>query len=61
MPIQINKGVIGKEFPPFVVTSSAGKIKEFARAIGDDNPALPGRPRGRRPPSGATSSRRPRS
>ena len=39
MPIQINKGVIGKESPPFVVTVERGKIKEFARAIGDDNPA----------------------
>jgi acyl dehydratase len=38
MPIQINKGVIGKESPPFVVTVERGKIKEFARAIGDDNP-----------------------
>ena len=32
MPIQINKGVIGKESPPFVVTVERGKIKEFARA-----------------------------
>jgi acyl dehydratase len=38
MPAQINKGVIGKESPPFVVTVERGKIKEFARAIGDDNP-----------------------
>ena len=38
MPIQINKEVIGKESPPFVVTVERGKIKEFARAIGDDNP-----------------------
>src|SRR4029453_19173909 len=38
MPMQINKGVIGKEAPPFVVTVERGKIKEFARAIGDDNP-----------------------
>jgi acyl dehydratase len=38
MPIQLNKGVIGKESPPFVVTVERGKIKEFARAIGDDNP-----------------------
>ena len=34
----INKGVIGKEFPPFTVTVERGKIKEFARAIGDLNP-----------------------
>jgi acyl dehydratase len=38
MPIQINKGVLGKEFPPFAVTVERGKIKEFARAIGDLNP-----------------------
>jgi acyl dehydratase len=38
MPIQINKGVIGKESSPFVVTVERGKIKEFARALGDDNP-----------------------
>jgi len=38
MPIQINRGVRGKEFPPFVVTIERGKIKEFARAIGDLNP-----------------------
>lgn len=39
MPIQINKAVIGKESPPFVITVERGRIKEFARAIGDDNPA----------------------
>jgi acyl dehydratase len=38
MPIQINKGVVGKELPPFVVTVERGKIKEFARAVGDLNP-----------------------
>ncbi len=38
MPIQINKGVLGKEFPPFAVTVERGKVKEFARAIGDLNP-----------------------
>ena len=38
MPIQINKDVVGKEYPPFVVTVERGKIKEFARAIGDENP-----------------------
>ena len=38
MPIQINKSVIGKEFPPYAVTVERGKIKEFARAIGDLNP-----------------------
>ena len=38
MPVQINKGVIGREFPPYPVTVERGKIKEFARAIGDLNP-----------------------
>lgn len=38
MAIQINKGVLGKEYPPFAVTVERGKIKEFARAIGDLNP-----------------------
>jgi acyl dehydratase len=37
MPIQINKDLVGKEYPPFVVTVERGKIKEFARAIGDAN------------------------
>ena len=34
----INTGLVGKEYPPFVVTVERGKIKEFARAIGDANP-----------------------
>jgi acyl dehydratase len=38
MASQINRGLVGKEFPPFVVTVERGKIKEFARAIGDLNP-----------------------
>ena len=38
MPIQINKGVLGKEFAPYAVTVERGKIKEFARAIGDLSP-----------------------
>ncbi len=38
MPIQVDKSVIGKEYPPFPVTVERGKIKEFARAIGDANP-----------------------
>ena len=38
MPRQINKDVVGKEYPPFAVTVERGKIKEFARAIGDENP-----------------------
>ena len=38
MPIQLNKALIGREFPPFVVTIERGKIKEFARAIGDLSP-----------------------
>jgi hypothetical protein len=39
MPVQINKDLVGKEFPPFVVTVERGKIKDFARAIGGLNPA----------------------
>ena len=38
MPIQLNKALVGREFPPFVVTVERGKIKEFARAIGDPSP-----------------------
>jgi hypothetical protein len=38
MPVEINRGVVGKEFPPYAVTVERGKIKEFARAIGDSNP-----------------------
>jgi hypothetical protein len=37
MPIQLNR-IVGKEYPPFPVTVERGKIKEFARAIGDLNP-----------------------
>ena len=39
MSSRINTGVIGKEYPPYVVTVERGKIKEFARAIGDLNPS----------------------
>ena len=38
MTIQINKALLGKEYPPYAVTVERGKIKEFARAIGDDDP-----------------------
>ena len=38
MPIQVNRAVVGREYPPFAVTLERGKIKEFARAIGDLNP-----------------------
>ena len=38
MPTQLNRAVVGKEFPPYAVTVERGKIKEFARAIGDLNP-----------------------
>lgn len=34
----VNRDLIGKEYPPFPVTVERGKIKEFARAIGDLNP-----------------------
>jgi acyl dehydratase len=38
MAIQINKSLIGREYPPYAVTVERGKIKEFARALGDTNP-----------------------
>ena len=38
MAIQVNTSVIGKEFPPYAVTVERGRIKDFARAIGDLNP-----------------------
>ena len=38
MPIDINRSAVGKEYPPYPVTVERGKIKEFARAIGDANP-----------------------
>lgn len=38
MPIQINRDVVGKEYPPFTVTVERGRIKDFARAVGDLNP-----------------------
>jgi len=38
MPIEINPRIVGKEYPAFVVTVERGKIKEFARAIGDLDP-----------------------
>jgi acyl dehydratase len=38
MPTQINRSLVGKELAPFVVTVERGKIKEFARAIGDRSP-----------------------
>jgi acyl dehydratase len=38
MPIEINRSVLGKAYPPFVVTAERGRIKDFARAIGDANP-----------------------
>ncbi|MBI1736698.1 MAG: MaoC family dehydratase N-terminal domain-containing protein [Candidatus Rokubacteria bacterium] len=38
MAIQVNRAVIGKEYPPYPVTVERGRIKDFARAIGDLNP-----------------------
>lgn len=38
MPIQVNTSVKGKEYAPFTITVERGKIKEFARAIGDLSP-----------------------
>jgi acyl dehydratase len=38
MTSPIDRRLVGKEYPPYVVTVERGKIKEFARAIGDSNP-----------------------
>lgn len=38
MPISINWSIKGKEYAPYVVHVERGKIKEFARAIGDLSP-----------------------
>ena len=38
MPSQIDHSVKGKEYRPFVIHVERGKIKEFARAIGDLSP-----------------------
>jgi acyl dehydratase len=38
MAIQVNRSVLGKEYPPYPVTVERGRIKDFARAIGDLNP-----------------------
>jgi acyl dehydratase len=37
MAIQLNR-IVGKEYPPYPVTVERGRIKDFARAIGDLNP-----------------------
>jgi acyl dehydratase len=38
MPIQINTSLLGREYPPYAVTVERGRVKEFARALGDGNP-----------------------
>jgi len=38
MPLSINTSIKGKEYAPYVVHVERGKIKEFARAIGDLSP-----------------------
>jgi acyl dehydratase len=38
VPIQLHRAVVGMQFPPYAVTVERGKIKEFARALGDLNP-----------------------
>ena len=37
MPIRIDRALVGKEYPAFVVTAGRGTIKAFAVAIGDLN------------------------
>jgi acyl dehydratase len=34
----VNEAIVGMEFPPFEFIIEKGKIKEFARALGDKNP-----------------------
>lgn len=34
----LDRSLVGKEFPPYAVTVERGKIKEFARALGDLSP-----------------------
>ena len=34
----VNEAIVGMEFPPFEFLIERGKIKEFARALGDKNP-----------------------
>ncbi len=38
MPVQIDTSVKGREYPPYTVTVERGRIKDFARALGDMNP-----------------------
>ena len=38
MPIRIDTRIVGREYPPFPVTVERGRIKDFARALGDLNP-----------------------
>ena len=38
MAVALATAIIGKEYPPFAFTVERGKIKEFARAIGDLSP-----------------------
>lgn len=38
MPIEVDRSVLGKEYAPYPVTVERGRIKDFARAIGDLNP-----------------------
>ena len=38
MAIKIDTSVVGKEYPPYPVTVERGRIKDFARALGDFNP-----------------------
>ena len=37
LPVQVDRSVVGREYPAYPVTIERGKIKEFARALGDPN------------------------
>lgn len=36
----VDKSMIGKEYPPYSFEVEKGKVREFARAIGDNNPVF---------------------
>jgi hypothetical protein len=38
--MSVDQSVIGKEFPPLTMTVDAGRLRFFAKAIGETNPAF---------------------
>ena len=47
--MELDKKLIGHEFKPFTAIVEAGKIKLFCKAIGEEDPTTPTRPRPRPP------------